>query len=55
MYNSVSSRIYLISTKFVNPVPIDDYSEGDYYGGTAYYNQHILDVNQLYDYLVESE
>lgn len=36
-------------------VHVDDYSDGDYYGGTTYHNRYVLDVERLYEYLVELE
>ena len=33
----------------------EEYSDGDYYGGTTYHNQYVLDVKKLYEYLVEKE
>ena len=36
-------------------VNIEEYSDGDYYGGTTYHSQYVLDVNGFYNYLVEKE
>lgn len=36
-------------------VYVDDYSDGDYYGGTTYHNQYVLMMSKLYDYLVDAE
>lgn len=36
-------------------VSIREYSEGDYYGGRVTYNEQLLDVKALYNYLVDRE
>ena len=35
-------------------VYVNDFSDGDYYGGTTYHNQYVLKVSSLYTYLVGS-
>jgi len=34
-------------------VSINDFSEGDYYGGSVYYNQYVLDIKNLFYILKE--
>lgn len=34
-------------------VSIREFSHGDWYGGTTYHNQHLIDIKKLYGYLVE--
>jgi adenylate kinase family enzyme len=38
-----------------NCVSIREYSDGDYYGGSTYHNQYLLDLPCLYEYLIENE
>lgn len=38
-----------------NCVTTETYSDGDYYGGTTYHQQYVLDVKYLYNYLIELE
>jgi hypothetical protein len=33
---------------------VEDFSEGDYYGGTTYHNRYVLRISALYNYLVEA-
>jgi len=36
-------------------VYVEDFSDGDYYGGTTYHNKYMLRVSALYNYLVEGK
>tara|TARA_R110000851_G_scaffold47424_1_gene115138 strand:- start:79430 stop:80275 length:846 start_codon:yes stop_codon:yes gene_type:complete len=36
-------------------VYVEDFSDGDYYGGTTYHNKYVLRMGALYNYLVEAK